>query len=68
MAVIDKWFTAMLDAGGSDLHLEEGQRPKIRLNGEIVEFEGTDILKHQELDQMLSEIDPDDVQTDQYAY
>lgn len=58
MAVIDKLFKSMLDAGGSDLHLEEGQVPKIRLNGEIVPLDGLEVLTHQSLDQMLSEICP----------
>jgi len=39
MNKIDQLFAKMLDKGGSDLHLEEGQRPKIRLNGALEELE-----------------------------
>lgn len=58
MATIDKWFKVMIEAGGSDLHLEEGQCPKMRLHGDIVELEATSPLQHQELKELLSEITP----------
>jgi twitching motility protein PilT len=35
MPAIDQWFDAMLAADGSDLHLAEGQPPKIRRNGRL---------------------------------
>ena len=35
MAVIDQYFKYLVEAGGSDLHLSEGQPPKIRVNGTI---------------------------------
>lgn len=58
MAVIDQLFKRMLDEGGSDLHLEEGQPPKMRLNGEIAVFENTEVLTHEEISTLLSEICP----------
>ena len=35
MAVIDQYFKYLVEAGGSDLHLSEGQPPKVRVNGTI---------------------------------
>jgi twitching motility protein PilT len=39
MAKIDALFDAMLDAGASDLHLSEGQPPKIRQYGNLVKLD-----------------------------
>ena len=36
MAYIDKFFQVLLESGGSDLHLSQGQAPKIRRHGEIL--------------------------------
>jgi len=36
MAKIDRLFEAMLTNSASDLHMEEGQRPKYRIHGEMV--------------------------------
>jgi len=36
MARIDRLFTDMLAGDGSDLHLSEGQPPKIRFHGRLV--------------------------------
>ena len=35
MAVIDKFFKALKDQGGSDLHLQAGQPPKFRVHGRL---------------------------------
>ena len=35
MAVIDKFFRALTDQGGSDLHLQAGQPPKFRVHGRL---------------------------------
>ncbi|MGE0709381.1 MAG: type IV pilus twitching motility protein PilT [Planctomycetota bacterium] len=35
MAVIDKFFRALKDKGGSDLHLQAGQPPKFRIHGRL---------------------------------
>ena len=61
MPAIDKLFTQMLEADGSDLHLKEGQVPKMRLNGEIEELVGHPKLTHQLMSTLLSGICPADV-------
>src|SRR5277367_6781242 len=35
MAAIDKFFRALKDQGGSDLHLQAGQPPKFRIHGRL---------------------------------
>lgn len=55
MAIIDKYFEIMMDKGGSDLHLAEGQPPKIRTRGEIIPI-GEETLTHAAMDKMMSEI------------
>jgi twitching motility protein PilT len=35
VAVIDKFFRALKDKGGSDLHLQAGQPPKFRIHGRL---------------------------------
>ena len=42
MAHIDHFFQALVEWGASDLHLAEGQPPKIRRNGEIVPIREVD--------------------------
>ncbi|MDF1850855.1 MAG: type IV pilus twitching motility protein PilT [Verrucomicrobiales bacterium] len=55
MATIDQYFQHLVAAGASDLHLSEGQPPKIRAHGAITPIsEG--ILDHASLNHMLSEI------------
>jgi len=55
MAKIDKLFEIMMAKGGSDLHLEEGQKPKIRLNGVLVELDHP-VLSESSLLEYLFEI------------
>ena len=55
MAYIDQFFNVLIEAGASDLHLGEGQPPKIRRHGEIVPIR-EEILSHEEISYMLSEI------------
>lgn len=55
MAKIDQLFNDMLRVGGSDLHLEEGQKPKIRLHGELKSLDYPS-LTEASLGEMLSEI------------
>jgi twitching motility protein PilT len=57
MAQIDILFKKMLDAGASDLHLEQGQVPKMRLHGEIVNISKV-VLDENSLRDMLIEITP----------
>ena len=55
MAYIDQFFEVLISAGASDLHLGEGQPPKIRRHGEIVSIR-EEILTKEEMAFMLSEI------------
>ena len=59
MAVIDQYFKHLVESGASDLHLSEGQPPKMRTHGAITPIaEG--ILEHDTINHMLSEICDDD--------
>ncbi|MEI8106934.1 MAG: PilT/PilU family type 4a pilus ATPase [Verrucomicrobiota bacterium] len=55
MAYIDQFFEVLISAGASDLHLGEGQPPKIRRHGEIVSIR-EEILTKEEMAFMMSEI------------
>ena len=55
MAYIDQFFEVLVNAGASDLHLGQGQPPKIRRHGEIVPIREEE-LTHDEMAYMLSEI------------
>lgn len=55
MAYIDQFFEVLVNAGASDLHLGEGQPPKIRRHGEMVPIRN-EILTHDEMAYMMSEI------------
>jgi len=55
MAEIDQLFTALIKENGSDLHLEEGQKPKIRIHGKLVEI-GTELLTREKMVNLLSPI------------
>ena len=55
MAYIDQFFHVLVEAGASDLHLAEGQVPKIRRHGDIVGIR-EEILSHEEMAYMMSEI------------
>ena len=59
MALIDQYFNLLIGQKGSDLHLEEGQKPKIRIHGSLTEI-GTDVLTKQRMTALLSEIIPED--------
>src|SRR6185295_17146377 len=55
MARIDTLFNTLIDRKGSDLHLEEGQKAKIRSNGKLIEIsEG--VLTRKDMVDLLSEI------------
>ncbi len=55
MAVIDQYFKHLVASGASDLHLSEGQPPKMRTHGAITPIsEG--VLEHKTLNHMLKEI------------
>jgi twitching motility protein PilT len=55
MAYIDQFFEVLINAGASDLHLGQGQPPKIRRHGEIVPIRN-EVLTHEEMAYMMSEI------------
>ena len=55
MAYIDQFFEVLINAGASDLHLGEGQPPKIRRHGGIIPIR-EEILSHDEMAYMMSEI------------
>ncbi len=55
MAAIKKYFHKLIEAGGSDLHLSEGQVPKIRVHGGIKPID-TEILTKEEMEAMMHEI------------
>ncbi|MGY8640884.1 MAG: type IV pilus twitching motility protein PilT [Verrucomicrobiales bacterium] len=55
MAVIDQYFAHLVTGGGSDLHLSEGQPPKVREHGAVSPI-SDGILDHETLKQMLAEI------------
>lgn len=55
MAYIDQFFEVLINAGASDLHLGEGESPKIRRHGEIVPIRN-EVLTHEEMAYMMSEI------------
>ena len=60
VAEIDALFRMMLDRGGSDLHLLQGERPKIREHGHVEPLGGRGPLDGSELERMLQEICPPD--------
>jgi twitching motility protein PilT len=55
MPYIDQFFDVLIECGASDLHLAEGQSPKVRRHGEIVPIRD-EILTRDEMAYMLSEI------------
>jgi twitching motility protein PilT len=56
MAVIDKYFKILVESGGSDLHLTEGEPPKLRIHGSVTAIEGESVLQGESFKQMLAEI------------
>ena len=62
MAEIDKLLLDLISMGGSDLHLEQGQKPKIRLHGKLEELADNPVLSQEHLLQIQKEI------TSEYAW
>ena len=60
MAEIDRLFSVMLERGASDLHLLEGQPPKVREHGHLTAIEGEGMLTRGGLERMLAEICPEE--------
>lgn len=55
MPQIDALFQTLITKGGSDLHLEEGQKPKARINGALIAI-GEEVLTREKMTGLLSEI------------
>ncbi|HIX87636.1 MAG TPA: type IV pilus twitching motility protein PilT [Candidatus Akkermansia intestinavium] len=55
---IDQYFQTLISLGGSDLHLSEGQPPKIRVHGDITPIEGGE-LTHQDMVELMQPICPE---------
>jgi twitching motility protein PilT len=53
---IDRYFQYLIENGGSDLHLSEGARPKVRIHGSIAEIPGEEIIVHEGFKALLGEI------------
>lgn len=55
MAKIDSFFKTLIESGGSDLHISEGQPPKIRVHGDVGPIRDA-ILTREEMEGLLKEI------------
>src|SRR5471032_2598286 len=53
--LIDSFFEKVVETKASDLHMQEGQPPKMRLHGDIQKIRD-EPLTHAEMEQMLSEV------------
>jgi len=53
--MIDEYFDKVVETKASDLHMQEGQPPKMRLHGDIQKIRD-EKLTHAEMEQMLSEV------------
>ena len=60
MAKIDRLFQYLVSSGGSDLHLSEGEPPKVRVHGGVSVIPDEPILDGEGFKELLSEIcEPD---------
>ena len=55
MAELDRFLSLIVKHGGSDLHIGEGQPPKMRVHGDIMPIRDEPI-SHEEATRMLSEV------------
>src|ERR1700716_763437 len=55
MAYLDQFLSVIVDQGGSDLHIGEGQPPKMRRHGDVMPIRGEPVTRD-EAAGMLSEI------------
>ncbi len=56
LAEIDKLFRVLISQEGSDLHLKQGQRPKIRIHGHLEDIRDSDVLSENAMLMMMKEI------------
>ncbi len=54
---IDVFFQALVDQGGSDLHLSEGEPPKVRVHGDVTAIR-EEPLTHEEMVELMEPICP----------
>jgi twitching motility protein PilT len=55
MAYLDQFLSVIVKHGGSDLHISEGEPPKMRMHGDIMPLRAEPV-KREEAVQMLSEV------------
>src|SRR5437762_9148425 len=55
MSYLDQFLNIIVQQGGSDLHISEGQPPKIRKHGDIMPLRAEPV-SHEEAARMLSEV------------
>ncbi|MEP7015848.1 MAG: type IV pilus twitching motility protein PilT [Verrucomicrobiota bacterium] len=55
MAYLDQFLSVIVDQGGSDLHIGEGQPPKMRKHGDIMPIRDEPVLRDEAM-YMLSEV------------
>ncbi len=54
---IDEFFQALVDQGGSDLHLSEGEPPKVRVHGDVTPIRDYN-LTHEDMVELMEPICP----------
>jgi len=59
MPEIDQFFNELIKAGGSDLHLQQGRVPRMRVHGGVHDIEGYPELTGEQMERMLKEICPE---------
>lgn len=59
MAKLDTLFKMLIKENGSDLHLEQGQKPRLRRHGELKAIENEDILSQERILDYMREIAED---------
>ena len=57
--LMERLFHDLVECGGSDLHLTSGAHPMMRVDGDLKEFEGYDVLDAETLLRVLLEIAPE---------
>jgi len=59
MLEIDRLFNILIKEKGSDLHLEQGQKPKVRIHGKLTEI-SPEVLTYEKMMSLLSPVPPKD--------
>ena len=58
-ALMERLFHDLVECGGSDLHLTTGAHPLMRVDGDLKELEGYDVLEAETLLRVLLEVAPE---------